>query len=174
MVKKNRRIRRDPPKVWINPDVPGVRRPNARAADEPRPDERADGPARSEPEAARRIVAPPAKEQDPRELERARLIERLRAAEGRATISKIVEELRAGGFVLPAADPLVQLQLLEHPDEEVVHEAIGALGALLEREPPQRPTVLASRLRRIEEFAEEERTRAAAAALRRRVKGEGT
>lgn len=171
MVKKQRRIRREPPKVWINPDVVGVRRNAGSAGDGRDEADKSAEPPKEEPEAQRRIVARPTTQQDPRELERARLLERLRVAEGRAAISKLVDELKTGDFALPDDDQLIHLQLLEHPDEERVRGAIEALARILERETPTRGTVLDSRLRRLEEFADEAATRDDAARLRRLVKG---
>jgi hypothetical protein len=63
--------------------------------------------------------------------------------------------------------------MLEHADETRVREAIGALGALLVGELPKRRAVLESRLRRIEQFAEDHDTREGAADLRRKVSGRG-
>jgi hypothetical protein len=65
----------------------------------------------------------------------------------------------------------VYLQLLEHTDETRVHEALDALSGILAGELPKRRAVLESRLRRIEQFAEESATREAAGRLRRQVSG---
>jgi hypothetical protein len=65
----------------------------------------------------------------------------------------------------------VYLQLLEHAREEHVRSAIDKLDSILAGELPKRRAVLESRLRRIEQFAEDEETREAAARLRRRVSG---
>jgi hypothetical protein len=61
----------------------------------------------------------------------------------------------------------VQLALLEHSDEARVRDALDALAALLATEAPKRRTVLDSRLRRIEDCAEESATRDLASSLRR-------
>ncbi len=172
MSKKTRRARHEPAKVWHNPEVVGVRRPSRPAAasrDEapsPPPSEpRSPTPARSG-----RIVAPVSHTKDEREAERERLLGKLRLAEGRPAITRAANELFKEGFALPEEDQLVHLQLLEHSDETHVRAAIARLGAILEDEPPKRFTVLDSRLRRLEELADEAETRAAAADLRRRTK----
>ena len=67
----------------------------------------------------------------------------------------------------------VQLQLLEHFDEELALQAINALAQLLEVEPPLKRPVLEQRLRRIEEYAEDVQTSEAAAALRRALRARG-
>src|SRR5690606_32559447 len=113
-----------------------------------------------------RIIAGPAPESDPRELERQRLIARLLAAEGRPSISATADDYLAGGFELPDQQA-VWLQMLEHKDEERVADAIAQLSRLLEDQAPERRAVLESRLRRIEELADEPSTKEAAAELRR-------
>jgi hypothetical protein len=113
-----------------------------------------------------KIIAGPLNHTDPKELERQRLLSRVLAAEGRPSISRAVEEFLGAGFALPRAQD-VCLQLLEHKDEERVTEAIGSLTELLAEEAPQRRAVLESRLRRIEEYADEPRTQEAAGHLRR-------
>jgi hypothetical protein len=72
--------------------------------------------------------------------------------------------------VLPQDDQMTALQLLEHPDETRVQAALSNLAQILDKEPAKRATVLDSRLRRLEEFADEQATRQAAAELRKRVK----
>lgn len=118
------------------------------------------------PKRAARIIAGPKPTTDPRELERQRLLARLLAAEGRPSISRAVDDYIAGGFELPRTQE-VWLQLLEHRDESKVGGAIDALRAILQEAPPQRRAVLESRLRSIEELADEPATRQNAAELRR-------
>ncbi|MEJ7732556.1 MAG: hypothetical protein WKG00_25540 [Polyangiaceae bacterium] len=65
----------------------------------------------------------------------------------------------------------MQLELLEHADEEQVVAAIVQLEALIAEEAPKRRPVLESRLRNLEEYAEEATTRTAAERLRRRLGG---
>ena len=89
-------------------------------------------------------------------------------AEGRPQITKAANEFLAAGFPFPD-DQDVHLKLLEHSDEAFVRDALGAL--MLTCDSPKRRAVLESRLRRIEEFAEEQPTREAAAQLRRKVSG---
>ena len=93
-----------------------------------------------------------------------------RSAEGRPAVSKCANEFLRAGFTFPDEQD-VHLKLLEHADEGRVAAAIESLSTLLVGEPPKRRAVLESRLRRIEEFAEEEATREAATKLRRQVSG---
>jgi hypothetical protein len=113
-----------------------------------------------------RIIAGPAGPSDPKELERARLLERLLTAAGRPSISRAVEDFLGAGFSLPREQE-VWLQVLEHSDEARVAQAITELAAILDVEEPKRRAVLDSRLRRIEEFADEPNTKRAATDLRR-------
>jgi len=117
-----------------------------------------------------RIVLPPPPKDDPRTAERQRLLSKLLLAQGRPNVSKAANEFIRAGFTFPD-DQDVHLQLLEHVSEEHVRSAIDALTALLAGELPKRRAVLDSRLRRIEQFAEEVSTREAAARLRRCVSG---
>ena len=121
---------------------------------------------------AGRIVLAPAPQSDPRTAERQKLLGRLLLAEGRPKITKAADEFFKAGFSLPEEQD-VYLQLLEHSDEEQVRGAIDMLTTLLAGELPKRRAVLESRLRRIEQFAEEPSTREAAERLRRRVGGRG-
>jgi hypothetical protein len=113
-----------------------------------------------------RIVEKPKGPRDPEQVERERLLDRLLVAEGRPSISSAVEAFLTAGFSLPHAQE-VWLQVLEHNDESRVTEAIERLGAILDEEEPKRRKVLESRLRRIEEFADESSTQRAATDLRR-------
>ncbi len=193
-----RRMRKDETKVWHNPELaPHARAPKSggknagsaqdnRALKEHRAALEALFAPRQEPEAAGsgktnkngqgttpkpgRIVLAPPPQTDPRGVERQRLLAKLLGAEGRPQITKAANEFLGAGFTFPE-DQDVHLKLLEHSDEARVREALGALGALLVGELPKRRAMLESRLRRIEEFAEEETTRDAAAQLRRKVGG---
>jgi hypothetical protein len=129
---------------------------------------RASGPAK----AVNRIVLAAPPEADPRTAERQKLLGRLLLAEGRPKISKAADDFLKAGFTLPEEQD-VYLQLLEHADEERVRTAIGRLVHILSGELPRRRAVLESRLRRIEQFAEEAATREAAERLRRLVTGRG-
>lgn len=140
----------------------------------------ADADATPAPEAARarrrsveeaRIATAPA-EVDPKAAERQRLLSRLLCAEGRPRITKATNDFLHAGFTLPD-DQDVHLQLLEHSDEARVCAAIDALCALVAVEPPKRKAILESRLKRIEEYADDAATRSAAARLRRQVGGRG-
>jgi hypothetical protein len=115
-----------------------------------------------------RIVLSAPTAADPAAVERQRLLTRLLVAEGRAAVSKAADELLRGGHAFPPTQD-VFLQLLEHRDEALVRTAIEGLRGLLVGEPAKRKTVLESRLRRLEELAEEGATRSAASELRRGV-----
>lgn len=120
--------------------------------------------------AASRIVLAPPPQSDPQATERQRLLGKLLGAEGRPKISKAATEFLRAGFTFPEEQD-VYLQLLEHTDETHVRSAIDVLATLLVSELPKRRAVLESRLRRIEQFAEDADTRRAAERLRRRVTG---
>lgn len=113
-----------------------------------------------------RIIAGPAANTDPRELEQQRLLARVLAAEGRPAITRAATDYRDAELEFPRSQQ-VWLQLLEHNDEEMVGEAIAQLTEILDTEPPMRRAVLDSRLRRIEQFADEPSTQQAATQLRR-------
>ncbi|MCC6553602.1 MAG: hypothetical protein IT372_11355 [Polyangiaceae bacterium] len=117
-----------------------------------------------------RIVLTPPPQSDPRAQERQKLLGKLLSASGRPGISKATNDFLRAGYTFPMEQD-VYLQLLEHTDEERVHEAIEALAGILAGELPKRRAVLESRLRRIEQFAEEAATREAAERLRRQVSG---
>jgi hypothetical protein len=103
------------------------------------------------------------------EKERRRLLGRVLCSEGRSAISRAAEEYRRAGFEFPVEQD-VQLQLLEHADEDQARQAIDALTTLLERESPIKKPIFEQRLRRLEEYADEAATRSAAAALRRVIR----
>ena len=117
-----------------------------------------------------RIVARPTNTVDPREAERERLLDKLLAVEGRPAIARAAQAYLEAGFEFPRSQ-YVWLQLLEHSDERTVGQAIEQLMAILTDEAPARWAVLESRLRRIEQFADECTTRAAASELRRLISG---
>jgi len=101
--------------------------------------------------------------------ERERLLARLLASEGRSAITRAADEFRRAGFDFPAEQPVL-LQLLEHLDEAQARSSIGALTELLLREPPHKRPVFEQRLRRLEDGADEEATRQAAAELRKALR----
>ena len=117
-----------------------------------------------------RIVPTTAADPDPKAADRQRLLARLLCAEGRPRITKATHDFLHAGFTLPD-DQDVHLQLLEPSDEARVCGAIDALGSLLATEPAKRRVLLESRLRRIEEYADDPATRGAAERLRRQVAG---
>lgn len=106
---------------------------------------------------------------DERMRERERLLARLLRSEGRSAITRAADEFRRAGFEFPA-EQAVQLQLLEHLDEAQARTSIAELGQILLREPPQKRPVFEQRLRRLEDTAEEEITRRAAAELRKALR----
>lgn len=118
-----------------------------------------------------RIVTKTSGPADPKALERDRLLARLARAEGRPAISRAADAILAAGFELPADDQAIQLQLLEHSKEEHVEAALGRLAEILCSEPCERQTVLESRVRRLEAYADEPTTRNAARRLWRQVTG---
>jgi hypothetical protein len=128
--------------------------------------------AESSPPPARRsarIVAAPSRDGDAQLRERERLLARLLASEGRSSITRAADEYVRAGFDFPV-DQRVQLQLLEHLDEALARASLGALAQILAREPPLKRPVFEQRLRRLEDSAEEEATRQAAADLRRQLR----
>lgn len=118
---------------------------------------------------AARIVAAPSRDGDAQLRERERLLSRLLASEGRSSITRAADEYVRAGFDFPV-DQRVQLQLLEHLDEALARASLGALSEILSREPPLKRPVFEQRLRRIEDSAEEEATRTAAASLRQKLR----
>ena len=195
-----RRTRKDATKVWHNPDLNtfsrrgggngGVARPAVESAEDRRSAkqhraalEALFAPKR-DPEAEKaveskngtpskpggRIVLASPPQADSRAGERQKLLGKLLVAEGRPSVSKAADEFTKAGFTFPDEQD-VYLQLLEHAREEHVRTALDTLDRLLAGELPKRRAVLESRLRRIEQFAEDGETREAAARLRRRVSG---
>lgn len=116
-----------------------------------------------------RIVASGTRNADSAEVERERLLARLLASQGRAMISRAADECRRAGVEFPSSQA-VQLQLLEHVDESLAREALATLGRLLAAEPPLKRPILEQRLKRLEDSADEEATRGAAAELRRSLR----
>jgi len=84
-------------------------------------------------------------------------------------ISRAADECRRAGVEFPSSQA-VQLQLLEHVDESLARDALAALGRLLSAEAPLKRPILEQRLKRLEDSADEEATRAAAAELRRSLR----
>jgi hypothetical protein len=100
---------------------------------------------------------------------RRRLLDRLVRAEGRSAISRVADDLVDGNFGIPKEQEL-QLQLLEHENEERAREAVFIIAELLQKQPPIKRPILDQRLRRLEEYAEDPITRDAAAALRKSIR----
>ena len=118
---------------------------------------------------AARIVQVNASGPDDREKQRLRFIERLLSSEGRVAISRAANDLRLAGFDFPLNQD-VQLQLLEHNDENLARQAINQLQLLLQSERPIKLPIFSQRLRRLEEVGEDPTTRQAAADLRRAIR----
>jgi hypothetical protein len=116
-----------------------------------------------------RIVATGSRNADSAEVQRERLLARLLASEGRAMISRAADECRRAGVEFPL-EQAVQLQLLEHVDEALARDALSALGRILAAEAPRKRPILEQRLKRLEDCADEEATRSAAAELRRSLR----
>ncbi len=113
-----------------------------------------------------RIVQRSTEQIDEVERSRLRLLSRLMASEGRAAITRAVDEYLAQGFELPAEQD-VQLKLLEHFDEAKARQAIKQLAELIQSEAPRQLPLFRQRLRRLEDHADDVVTREAAAELRR-------
>lgn len=120
-------------------------------------------------ERAARIVQIRRDDTDDRERERRRMMDRLMASETRGAITRAANDYAGAGFDFPEEQP-VQLQLLEHFDEERARGAIEVLARLIAREAPLKKPILEQRLRRLEEYADEPATRTAAAELRRAIR----
>jgi hypothetical protein len=103
-----------------------------------------------------------------RAQKRQELLRRISAAQGPKAVSDTIEAFLGAGFVLPD-DQEIFLQMLDHRDEGRVREALDRLDQLLAGQLPKRKPVLVQRLKRLEEHAEEDATRTAAATLRRKV-----
>lgn len=117
-----------------------------------------------------RIVQAKPGQVDERERERLRLLSHFMSSEGRSAISRAAETYWAAGFELPE-EQAVQLKLLEHFDEARARQALEVLSRILLSEKPKQIPVFDQRLRRLEEHADEPTTRAAAAELRRTLRG---
>jgi hypothetical protein len=98
------------------------------------------------------------------------LLGRLLEVEGRAEISRAATAYFAAGFELPL-DQAALTKLLEHEDEAIVRDALGALDRVLATQPAPRRMILHTRVRRLEDQAEELATRDLAARVRRRLAG---
>jgi hypothetical protein len=116
-----------------------------------------------------RIIQLDGKPVGERELERRRLLQRLIDSEGRLAISRAAEAYLNAGFEFPAEQE-VQVQLLEHFNESRARSALEVLLELMVRESPKKRPVFEQRLRRLEEYADENATRQAAAQLRRVIR----
>jgi hypothetical protein len=132
-----------------------------------------EGPLGASPEAVEpkkrrqaRIIQRVTEEVDERERGRLRLLSRLMASEGRAAITRAVDEYLSHDFELPSEQE-VQLKLLEHFDEARARQAMEHLEELIQGEEPRQLPLFRQRLRRLEDYADDAETRDKAAALRR-------
>jgi hypothetical protein len=143
--------------------------PAASAAPEPEPVQEEE--KRPEPVQRRsaRIVQLVRNDADAREKERRRLLDRLMASETRGAITRAAKEYIDAGHEFPEEQP-VQLQLLEHFDEERAKCAVEVLDRLLDMEAPFKRPILESRLRRLEEYADDPETRTLAGKLRQAIR----
>jgi hypothetical protein len=189
--RRRRRKHRGEPRANVEPVMIAARRPNSpllsngnsrspiaasasptqrlsrdeAVAPPPQPARSSDAP----PRRAARIVKVPGGPADDLQRQRQRLLERVMESEGRLAITRAAREYRQASFEFPLEQG-VQLQLLEHFDEDQARSAIAALTELLEREPALKKPILDQRLRRLEEYGEESGTRELAAALRRALR----
>jgi len=97
------------------------------------------------------------------------LLDRLVHSQGRGAISRAANDLWESQFVAPKRQE-VQIQLLEHENEQRARDAVFIMAELLQREAPIKRPVLEQRLRRLETAAEDPITRDAAGALRRSMR----
>lgn len=97
------------------------------------------------------------------------LLDRLVRSQGRGAISRAADDLWDSKFTVPKRQE-IQIQLLEHENEQRARDAVFAMAELLQREAPIKRPVLDQRLRRLEEWAEDPITRDAAGALRRSMR----
>jgi hypothetical protein len=126
--------------------------------------------AKAEPAPRRgRIVQLARGDADEREKLRERLLDRLMASETRGAITRAADEYIREGFSFPEEQP-IQLQLLEHFAEERARDAIAVLSRLLGDQPPHKKPILVQRLRRLEEYADEQETQRVAEELRRSIR----
>lgn len=121
------------------------------------------------PKRVARLVTPSESSLDEHERERKRLLARLLESQGRSAITRAASDYRAQNFEYPR-EQAVQLQLLEHLDEEVIRGAISNLSELIAVEPVLKRPILEQRLKRLEDTAEDEATRLRAAELRRSLR----
>jgi hypothetical protein len=97
------------------------------------------------------------------------LLDRLVRSQGRGAISRAADDLWECKFVAPKQQE-VQIQLLEHENEQKARDAVFIMAELLQKEAPIKRPVLDQRLRRLEQSAEDPITRDAAGALRRSMR----
>lgn len=113
-----------------------------------------------------RIIQRKEDEIDDAERNRRKLLARYLASEGRSAVTRAANDYLSFGFQLPREQE-TQLKLLEHFDEARSKEAVLVLAELIELEEPQQLPLFRQRLRRLEDHADDESLRAAAADLRR-------
>lgn len=116
---------------------------------------------------SKKVVSVPSRE-DPRGPEREKRLAKLLAAEGRAAVTKAAEDFAGAGFDFPQEQE-VMLKLLDHDRDDRVRGALEALARLVQGEAPQRRAVLDTRLRRLEDAADDAEVRTLAASLRKQI-----
>jgi hypothetical protein len=90
------------------------------------------------------------------------MLARLLKAQGSHAISEAVEAFMYAGYTLPEDEQEPWLQLLEHRDEERVRLGISTLRKLVVSKGAQHKPLLAQRLKRLEDRADDDSTRTAA------------
>lgn len=156
------------------PNAPLPHRVRASAAAAPAPEPQPvqeEEKSRPEPVQRRsaRIVQLVRSDDDAREKERRRMLDRLMASETRGAITRAAKDYVDAGHAFPEEQP-VQLQLLEHFDEERARVAVEVLDRLLDMEAPFKRPILEQRLRRLEEYADDPETRALAGKVRQAIR----
>ena len=115
-----------------------------------------------------RIVRAPEKDEGKGNREQL-LVDRLLRSQGRGAISRAADDIWECELV-PPRDQKVQIQLLEHENENRARDAVFVMAELIQKESPVQRPVLDQRLRRLEQSAEDPITRDAAGALRRSIR----
>lgn len=138
----------------------------------PKPSARVDRPARAgevpAPTPSTRALAKLVSPRTPADPARARLVAALVAAPSAEAVGRAVRTIELAGHAVPREEDAL-VAMLQHADEARVRAAISALGTLFQADAPRRKALAESRLRRLEELADEPETREAATALRRHL-----
>jgi len=92
----------------------------------------------------------------------------LREAVGRADVVRATKKILDIDGELPE-DAEVLLAVLQHPDEDILRDALELLGKMHHERPLKRSELLKQRVRKVEDLAEEPETAKMAAQLRREL-----